>query len=201
MKIIPVAIALVAGLISPVAGVADVALATPGFEIECLEIGPPQRLVTADAEPADLPLIAPEVAMAEPSYDWRAAVAHAYAEVGTARPTGWAAAGECIESARRWVNAGGGGWTGSGSVLDNYAGATRHSVGEAVSGDVIQYHLVGAEGAWAAGVHTVLVTGVNADGSLRIVESNNPGGSGLVTSSDSWLPQPPPGFVASVWRF
>lgn len=201
MKIIPAIAALVAGLVLPVTGVADVALATPGFEIECLEIGPPQTLVTADAAPADLPLIVPEAAVAEPSYDWRAAVASAYAEVGTSRPTGWAAPGECIESARRWVNAGGGGWVGSGSVLDNYVGATRHAVDAAVPGDVIQYHAVGAEGAWVAGVHTVLVTGVNSDGSLRIVESNNPGGSGLVASSDSWTPQPPAGFHAVAWRF
>ncbi|WP_017794039.1 hypothetical protein [Leucobacter salsicius] len=198
---IATAIALVAGLTFPLAGVADAAQAAPSYEIECLEIGLPQTLVTADTEPADLPLIVPDAAVAEPSYDWRAAIELAYAEVGTIRLTGWGAAGECVESARRWVNAGGGGWTGSGTVLDNYVGATRHSVSAAVPGDVIQYHAVGAEDAWIAGVHTVLVTGVNPDGSLKIVESNNPGGSGLVTSSDSWVPQPPAGFHAVAWRF
>ncbi|MGO1735850.1 MAG: lipase [Leucobacter sp.] len=202
MKTNPVAITLVAGALLPVAGVADAAqAAAPAYEIECLDIAPPQTLTTAEAEPAPIPLTPPVATVVEPSYDWRAAVELAYAEVGTARPTGWAAPGECIESARRWVNAGGGGWNGGGSVLDNYAGATRHSVSEAVSGDVVQYHADGAEGAWAAGVHTVLVTGLNTDGTLRIVESNNPGGSGLVSADESWTPQPPVGFHAVAWRF
>ncbi|KAM9872693.1 lipase [Leucobacter aridicollis] len=202
MKIVPAIAALVAGVLLPVAGVAEAAQAAPvRYEIECLDIQPPQTLVTADAEPARVPLSAPTVAVVEPSYDWRAAVEMAYVEVGTSRPTGWAAPGECIESARRWVNAGGGGWAGGGSVLDNYAGATRHAVTDAVPGDVIQYHADGAEGAWAVGVHTVLVTGVNADGTLRIVESNNPGGSGLVSANDHWTPQPPAGFHAVAWRF
>ncbi|GAA1620943.1 lipase [Leucobacter chromiireducens] len=201
MKTIPVAIALVAGLLLPT-GVAEAAhAAEPNLGIECLDIPLRQTLTTADASAPDVPLSTPTVALVEPDYDWRAAVEMAYAEVGTARPTGWAAPGECIESARRWVNAGGGGWDGGGSVLDNYAAASRHGVSEAVPGDVIQYHADGAEGAWAVGVHTVLVTGLNGDGTLRIVESNNPGGSGLVSADESWTPQPPVGFHAVAWRF
>ncbi len=53
---------------------------------------------------------------------------------------------------------------------------------------------------WIGGVHTVLVTGVSG-GSVQIVEANNPGGSGYVSSNSNWSPAPPAGFRAVVWRF
>ncbi|WP_261982128.1 hypothetical protein [Micrococcus luteus] len=39
------------------------------------------------------------------------------------------------------------------------------------------------------------------DGTFTIIESNNPGGSGLVGKNESWTPAPPAGFQAAVWRF
>jgi hypothetical protein len=47
----------------------------------------------------------------------------------------------------------------------------------------------------------VLITGVNGDGTFSIIESNNPGGSGLVSKNESWVPAPPSGFQAVAWRF
>lgn len=135
------------------------------------------------------------------SYDVEATIAAAEAEVGTSRATGWSMPGECIISAKRWVHAGGGGWTGSGTPVSNYVGATRLSLDLVEAGDIIQYENLYAPGAWVMGVHTLLVTGVNEDGTLTIIESNNPFGSGLVTKSENWTPQPPAGFQAVVWRF
>lgn len=134
-------------------------------------------------------------------YNIEATIAAAEAEVGTSRATGWGMPGECIMSAKRWVHAGGGNWTGSGSPIANYAGATRLPLELAEAGDIIQYENLYAPHAWVMGVHTVLVTGVNDDGTLSIIESNNPFGSGLVTKSESWTPEPPAGFQAVVWRF
>ncbi|MGO2141534.1 MAG: lipase [Leucobacter sp.] len=134
-------------------------------------------------------------------FDVTAAIAAATAEIGTSRATGWGAPGECIVSAQRWIRAGGGAWTGGGDPVSNYAGALRLSPTEAQPGDVIQYEHLQFPTSWVSGVHTVLVTGVNDDGTYKIIESNNPTGSGYVQADDSWVPKPPAGFQAVAWRF
>lgn len=134
-------------------------------------------------------------------FDVEATIAAAKSEVGTSRPTGWSAPGECIMSAQRWILAGGGAWTGSGSPVNNYVGATRLPLSAALPGDIIQYEYIASPHSWATGVHTVLVTGVNDDGTLDIIQSNSPGGSGLVTEVKSFTVEPPAGFQAVVWRF
>lgn len=136
------------------------------------------------------------------SFDVDAAIALAETEIGTSRPTGWAMQGECIMSTQRWVNADGGGtWSGSGSVLDNYANATRLPFELVQPGDIIQYENIIAPEAWVTGVHTVMVVAVNENGTLDIIQSNAPAGSGLVSKVTNWLPDPPFGFQAVVWRF
>ncbi|WP_336659814.1 CHAP domain-containing protein [Leucobacter sp. USHLN153] len=142
-----------------------------------------------------------EIAKTPHNYDVAAAIALAESEVGTSRPTGWNAPGECIMSAQRWIKAGGGAWTGSGDPVANYAGATRVSLADAEAGDVIQYEYTASPTSWVTGVHTVLITGVNDDGTFTIIQSNSPGGSGLVTEEENWTPQPPAGFTPAVWRF
>lgn len=134
-------------------------------------------------------------------FDTAKAVAAAQSEVGQSFPTGWNGAGECIVAAHRWILAGGGNWTGSGTPLDNYATATEMEYAQASAGDIIQYLSASDPHSWAAGVHTVLVTGNNGDGTLSIIEANNPGGSGHVSATANWKPQPPEGFVAKVFRF
>ena len=73
--------------------------------------------------------------------------------------------------------------------------------GDAQPGDIVQYEYISSPSSWVSGIHTVLITGVNGDGTFSIVESNNPAGSGLVTSTESWVPKPPAGFEAVIWRF
>ena len=146
---------------------------------------------TASQELADIPH----------GFDVAAAIAQAESEVGTSRATGWNQPGECIVSAKRWIDAGGGAWNGSGDPVSSYAGAVRLSIADAKPGDVVQYEHLIYPTSWVSGVHTVLITGVNDDGTFSIVESNNPGGSGLVSSNDRWSPAPPAGFQAVVWRF
>jgi hypothetical protein len=104
-------------------------------------------------------------------------------------------------SAKRWIVAGGGDWTGSGDPVSTYAGATRLSITDAQPGDVVQYEHLLYPTSWVSGVHTVLITEVHDDGTFTIIESNNPGGSGLVSKNESWTPAPPAGFQAVVWRF
>lgn len=157
---------------------------------------------TSAAAPLDTMLtVASTKTGPEHGFDVDAAIAQAKLEIGTSRATGWAQPGECIMSTNRWIRAGGGNWTTGGTPVTNYANATRLPVELAEPGDVIQYENLVAPHAWVMGVHTVLVTGVNGDGTLQIVESNNPGGSGLVTMNESWTPAPPEGFQAVAWRF
>lgn len=166
-----------------------------------------QNLVATDIELMTSPLDAlADATQADPrqathGYNVEAAIAKAKSEVGTSRPTGWSQPGECIMSAKRWLVAGGAQWTGSGDPVSNYKNAKRVPLAAAAPGDVIQYEFLASPSSWATGVHTVLVVGKNEDGTLRIIESNNPGGSGLVSENDSWLPEPPAGFAAAVWRF
>lgn len=134
-------------------------------------------------------------------YDVEAAIALAESEIGTSRATGWSMPGECIMSAQRWIHAGGGKWDGGGTPVTNYNNATRLPLHLAEPGDIIQYEHLFAPHAWVTGIHTVLVTGVNPDGTLEIIQSNAPAGSGLVTKDTSWTPEPPEGFQAVVWRF
>lgn len=135
------------------------------------------------------------------NFDVAATIALAESEVGTSRPTGWSQPGECIMSAQRWIRAGGGNWVGGGDPVTNYNTATRMTLATAAPGDIIQYENLDSPTSWVTGVHTVLITGVHSDGTFSIVESNNPGGSGLVGKNDSWTPAPPSGFQAVVWRF
>ena len=136
------------------------------------------------------------------NYDVEAAIAAARSEIGTSRPTGWSAPGECIMSVIRWVEgAGGANWNGGGDPVSNYNGATRLTIEYALPGDIVQYESIDYPTSWVSGVHTLLITGVNGDGTFEIVQSNIPGGSGLVTEVKDWVPEPPAGFQAVVWRF
>ncbi|MEB4614613.1 lipase [Leucobacter sp. M11] len=206
---------MIAALTFPIA-------ATPAFATTGFSSGPQVTSVTAanvaqnlvSGEPTGDPLArtAPiesflaetevEVKNSAPAnFDVKAAIALAEEEIGTSRPTGWSQPGECIMSAQRWILAGGGAWTGSGNPVDNYRGATRVALDAAQPGDIIQYELASAPTVWAAGVHTLMITENNGDGTFTIIESNNPGGSGLVQKQKDWVPQPPSGFQVAVWRF
>jgi hypothetical protein len=143
-----------------------------------------------------------EYGKAPHNFDVEAAIAQARSEVGTSRPTGWSAPGECIMSVIRWVaDVGGANWVGNGNPVDNYIGATRLSIEHAQPGDVVQYEHLLHPTSWVSGVHTLLITETNGDGTFGIVQSNIPGGSGLVTEVTDWVPEPPAGFQAVVWRF
>lgn len=135
------------------------------------------------------------------NFDVTATIALAEKEVGTSRPTGWNQPGECLMSAQRWIRAGGGAWTGSGNPVANYQNATRLTIADAEPGDIVQYEHIASPTSWVSGVHTVLITEVHDNGTFTIIESNNPGGSGLVKKNKNWTPAPPAGFQAVVWRF
>lgn len=135
-------------------------------------------------------------------FNVKAAIDLARSEIGTRRPTGWSQPGECMVAAGRWLDAGGANWHGGGSgARSTYKNATRLPVSEALPGDVIQYEYISDPDAYASGVHTMLIAGKNADGTFHIIQSNVPGGSGLVTEVKNWKPEPPAGFVAVAWRF
>ncbi len=135
------------------------------------------------------------------NFDVAATIAQAKSEIGTSRATGWSQEGECVMSVRRWLFAGNANWVGGGTPVSNYQNATRVALEDVQPGDVIQYEHATYPHSWVSGVHTMLVTGVNEDGTLQIVESNVPYGSGLVTENLSFTPNPPAGFIAAVWRF
>ncbi len=136
------------------------------------------------------------------NFNVAATIAAAKSEIGTSRPTGWSAPGECVISVGRWLDAGGADRSqAAGNPVDNYRGALRLTIDYAQPGDVVQYENIDYPTSWVSGVHTVLITGVNGDGTFEIVQSNVPYGSGLVTIEEHWVPQPPAGFQAVVWRF
>lgn len=136
------------------------------------------------------------------NFDVAATIAAAKSEIGTSRATGWSGPGECVVSVGRWLDAGGADRSqAAGNPVDNYTGALRLSIEHAQPGDVVQYEHLEYPRSWVTGVHTVLITGVNGDGTFEIVQSNIPQGSGLVTIEKNWVPQPPAGFQAVVWRF
>lgn len=126
----------------------------------------------------------------------------AKAEVGSSRPTGWNQEGECIKSVQRWINQAGGRF-GGGGVVSGYvnSGAVQVGADQVRAGDVIQYTSTSTPDNFVNGVHTVMVVGVNSDGSYDIVQSNSPAGSGLVSEVANWRPSPPKGLEARVWRF
>lgn len=135
------------------------------------------------------------------NFDVDAAIALAVSEIGTSRATGWNAPGECISSVHRWVTAGGADWIGSGDPVNSYRGATRLTIADAQPGDIVQYEHLDFPTSWVTGVHTLLITEKHDDGTFTIIESNVPTGSGTVTTRSDWVPEPPVGFQAVVWRF
>ena len=142
-----------------------------------------------------------ELASTPHGFDVQAAIDLAESEVGTSRATGWSQPGECIMSAQRWIRAGDGNWLSGGNPVSNYDTATRLTIADAQPGDIVQYEHLTSPTSWVSGVHTLMITEVNDDGTFTIIESNIPMGSGLVTKDESWSPQPPDGFQAVVWRF
>lgn len=132
----------------------------------------------------------------------KATIELALSEVGTSRPTGWNAPGECLVSVRRWLHHGGGNFAGGG-VVSGYVNSPALNVtdGSLRPGDIIQYTSNGFEDMFGVGVHTYMVLQVHPDGTHDLVESNNPGGSGLVGRRDNMKPEPPNGWHAKVWRF
>lgn len=135
------------------------------------------------------------------SYDVLKSIEIAYADVGNSYPTGWSQRGECIVSVSHWLQSAGANWGEGGTPTRNYSTAKRVPLENLQAGDVIQYINLEQPEEWIKGVHTVLITGNNWDGTYKIVEANNPGGSGLVSKNDSWVPRPPAGFEAAAFRF
>jgi hypothetical protein len=129
-------------------------------------------------------------------------------ENGTVRPTGWNQPGECIKSVQRWINTAGGRMVGGGpysayvnSPADLITTNSGALVALAAKGDVIQYTYNPNRDSYAPGVHTVMVVNNNRNGTLKIVQSNIPQGSGRVSVVDNWRPAPPTNFTAYLWRF
>lgn len=176
-------------------GAATVASATPAQELSTLNEVIDERALEALTTMSDL-------ARTPANFDVEAAIALAESEIGTSRPTGWDQPGECVSSVHRWVEgAGNANWIpGGGNPVDNYQGATRLTIAEAQRGDIVQYEHMTYPTSWVTGVHTLLITDVNDDGTFTIIESNFEA-PGLVTKNTSWLPEPPAGFRAVVWRF
>jgi hypothetical protein len=160
---------------------------------------------TIPAPPKVDPLIA--VASADPesqiskNFDVLATIQAARSEIGKSFPTGWNQPGECLVAAKRWIRAGKGNWYGAGTPIGNYKGAKEVEYKNAAPGDIIQYLSPTNPAAWVSGVHTILVTKNNGDGTLQIIEANNPGGSGHVSENLKWTPKPPNGVVMKIFRF
>ncbi|ALS02143.1 lipase [Enterococcus silesiacus] len=122
--------------------------------------------------------------------------------VGQTNPTGWGQSGECIVAVQNWLNAAGVRFS-PGGPHSGYtqSGAVQVAWSDVQVGDVVQYENALSPDAWLDGVHTVLVVGVNGS-SVQIVESNNPAGSGYVSTTTGWTPSPyAANFRAVVWRF
>lgn len=126
----------------------------------------------------------------------------ALSSVGQTNPTGWGQSGECIVAVQNWLNGAGIRFT-PGSPHSGYtqSGAVQVAWSDVQVGDVVQYENTLNPDAWLDGVHTVLVVGVK-DNAVQIVESNNPAGSGYVSTTTGWTPSPyKANFRAVVWRF
>lgn len=162
------------------------------------------RTIIVEEYDGEIPKVS-EKDIADHGYDVVAAITLAYSEVGTSRTTGWGNPGECIMSVKRWLVTGGGlttwGSEESGTPVKNYTNATEVNIEDVEAGDVIQYVSKTTPEEWVDGVHTVLITGVNDDGTFSIVESNNPAGSGTVVAQHNWTPNPPDGLETKVYRF
>lgn len=192
-----------------------------GIEVKELVINDDSKVITADskvtinftrsgvtttaAPPKVDPLIAvmstdPE-AQASKNFDVVKTIKTAQSEIGKSFPTGWDKPGECLVAAKRWIRAGGGDWTGAGTPIGNYVGAKEVEYKNAAPGDIIQYLSPTSPSSWVQGVHTLLVTKNNGDGTLQIIEANNPGGSGFVSENKKWTPKPPSGTEFKVFRF
>ncbi len=140
--------------------------------------------------------------------DQRPAADAARRELGTSRQTGMSQPGECIMSVKRWLAAAGIRMAGGGplsayrnSPALQLAAGNADVVARAAKGDVIQYVSNATPDAYPIGVHTVMVFANNGDGTLWIVQSNVPYGSGRVSEVTRWKPAPPAGFTANLWRF
>lgn len=170
-----------------------------------IQINFDKSVVVTTAKP--VPVLAIGVASADPeaqsstNFDVQAAIKAATAELGKSFSTGWNKPGECLVAAKRWITAGKGSWSGGGTPIGNYGNAKEVEYKNAAPGDVIQYLYTSNPESWVKGVHTILVTANNGDGTLQIIEANNPGGSGLVSENKSWTPAPPKGFEYKVFRF
>lgn len=118
-----------------------------------------------------------------------------------ALPTGWNASGECMVSAQRWVKEAGGKVNPNGEVAGSYQGvAVQVPMKDVQRGDIIQYvDPNNPNGNWDH-VHTVVVTGVNSDGSLQIIERNYDFKGGI-RQQTNWRPAPAQGWVADVFRY
>lgn len=119
-------------------------------------------------------------------YDICGAIELAYKEVGTTRATGFSMPGECIMSVKRWMEDGGGVPSmGGGSPRSQWVnnGMKEIPVKDARPGDVIQW--INQAESWDSGVHTLLVTANNGDGTFNIVESNALAGPGTVGKQDN----------------
>jgi uncharacterized protein YukE len=115
--------------------------------------------------------------------------------------TGWNAPGECMVSAQRWVEAAGGRVNRNGEVAGSYGGvATQVPLDQAQRGDIIQYLDPAAPNTDWAHVHTVVVVGTNADGSLRVIERNFDLAGGI-RPDNNWRPSPAPGWEARDYRY
>lgn len=160
----------------------------------------PPAVTAAPAAPAAIPNAGPSGTQ---NFSAERAVEIALAENGTSRAIGDSQPGECVMSVQRWINSAGGHF-GGGSTVSSYtnSGAVQVGLTQVRAGDVIQYtSTTNPDSYWPVGVHTVMVAGVNADGSFKIVQSNVPYRSGKVSVVESWRPKPPAGFEARVWRF
>lgn len=156
---------------------------------------------TVDPSIAHTQNSAPSAVQGPQAYRVDDAIAKATAEVGTTRPVGWNQPGECIKSVQRWINDAGGSF-GGGGVVSGYqnSGAVEVGIDSIVKGDVVQYTSTSNPNEFVGGVHTVMIVGVNGDGTYHIVQSNS-GSAGLVTEVKNWTPSPPAGLESRVWRF
>lgn len=136
-------------------------------------------------------------------------IARAEASVHAHNVTGYDQPGECVKSVQRWIDAAGGKF-GGGGVVSGYqhSGATEVALGQVRVGDVLQFTSTANPDSWSAGpVHTVLVAGVNADGSYDIVQSNatyvdgTHYAPGTVTEDPHWTPYAAAAMQWRAWRF
>ena len=110
--------------------------------------------------------------------------------------------GQCVKSVQRWIGAAGGHF-GGGGVVSSYtnSGAVEVQMPQVHAGDVLQFTSTTDPESWGGRVHTVLVAGVNPDGTYDIIQSNVPADSGLVSEVKSWTPYSADGWQWRAWRF